>query len=179
VTVVAVLLPSPGLHASQTAATAMIDAARALPGTLVRVATPADGAATVATQLNVAPAHVVGLRGDDPGTWRQAIFRDLFRRGAGRVVLLDAESTVPSAGALSQACAALTADAGLVVLGPADDGGCYLLGLAGPKVPDLFTGVRWGTRYVLMDMLRRCEFESRRVEFLPLQPVVDQACSAS
>jgi hypothetical protein len=35
-------------------------------------------------------------------------------------------------------------------------------------VPDLFTGVRHGTKYALMDTLRRCEFAERRVTLLPL-----------
>ncbi|HTU99472.1 MAG TPA: DUF2064 domain-containing protein [Luteitalea sp.] len=182
--VVAVLVaarprPASGMDSVAAAAIAAIEAARAVPGAVVRVATPADDVAAVAAQCNVQPAHVVALQGDDPGAWRQAIFKDLFRRGARQVVLVDAEAPPFAAQVLSDAFAALSADAGLVALGPVDDGGCYLLGLAGPKVPDLFTGVRWGTRYVLMDILRRCEFESRRVEFLPLSPAADQACSAS
>ena len=60
------------------------------------------------------------------------------------------------------------------MLGPASDGGYYLLGLTAPQVPDLFTGVRWSTKYTLMDTLRRCEFEERRVAFLPMLDDIDE-----
>ncbi len=43
-----------------------------------------------------------------------------------------------------------------------------------PQVPDLFTGVRWSTKYTLMDTLRRCEFAERRVAFLPMLDDVDE-----
>ena len=44
---------------------------------------------------------------------------------------------------------------------------------AGPAVPDLFSGVRWSTHYALADTLRRCEFENRRVTFLPVLEDLD------
>ena len=104
----------------------------------------------------------------------RALFQDVFRRGARQVVIVGSDLPLLSAAIIAEAFDALNADPGQAVIGPAHDGGYYLLGLAGPKVPDLFTGVRWGTRYALMDTLRRCEFESRRVTFLPMLHVVDE-----
>ena len=43
-----------------------------------------------------------------------------------------------------------------VVLGPANDGGYYLIGLTSP-VPELFRGIAWGTETVLADSLRVLE----------------------
>jgi glycosyltransferase A (GT-A) superfamily protein (DUF2064 family) len=40
-------------------------------------------------------------------------------------------------------------------------------------VPDLFTGVRWSTKYALMDTLRRCEFAERRTVLLDMLDDVD------
>ena len=100
--------------------------------------------------------------------------RGLFDLGYGAVGLLNSDSPTMPADLMIEAARLLTQAGDRVVLGPASDGGYYLLGLNGPHVPDLFTGVRWSTTYALMDTLRRCEFESRRVTFLPLLHDVDE-----
>lgn len=43
------------------------------------------------------------------------------------------------------------------VLGPADDGGFWLIGTLGPARPDLFEGVRWSHAETLVDMEARFE----------------------
>jgi len=43
-----------------------------------------------------------------------------------------------------------------VVLGPADDGGYYLIGMTQPH-PELFDGIEWGTESVLTDTLRAAD----------------------
>ena len=45
---------------------------------------------------------------------------------------------------------------GGLVLGPADDGGYYLIGMTEPRV-ELFEGIEWGTGSVLTDTLRAAE----------------------
>ena len=153
----------------------VIAAARAVPDAIVRLAvTPAGTPPGAFADLGILPAHVVDQKGDDLGARERALFQDVFRRGARQVVIVGSDLPLLSAAIIAEAFDALTADPGQVVIGPAHDGGYYLLGLAGPKVPDLFTGVRWGTRYALMDTLRRCEFESRRVTFLPMLHDVDE-----
>ncbi|MEP6593401.1 MAG: DUF2064 domain-containing protein, partial [Acidobacteriota bacterium] len=49
---------------------------------------------------------------------------------------------------LTRAFAALDADPARVVLGPAEDGGYYLIGMCGPRL-GLFAGIEWGSSRVL------------------------------
>ena len=126
--------------------------------------TPLDSVAA----LGIAPAHVSERNGDTAGEAERSTFADFFRRGARHVLLVCADSVAPPTSVFDEAFAALAANPAHVVLGPVSTGGYYLLGLSAPKVPDLFTGVRAGTKYALMDTLRRCEFEERRVTFLPM-----------
>jgi rSAM/selenodomain-associated transferase 1 len=61
-----------------------------------------------------------------------------------------------------------------VVLGPATDGGYYLIGLrAAAVVPRLFDGIPWSTDRVLPETLARCEELGLRVELLPEASDVD------
>jgi rSAM/selenodomain-associated transferase 1 len=171
------VLPDPAHRAAlhRAMVTDVLAAARGVPGALVRVAvTPAGSPPEAFADFGIAPAHVIDQKGDDLGARERALFHDLFRRGARQVVIVGSDLPLLTSDLIADAFDALSADPGQVVLGPAYDGGYYLLGLAGPKVPDLFTGVRWSTRYTLMDTLRRCEFESRRVTFLPLLHDVDE-----
>lgn len=153
-------------------------AARGVAGAIVRVAMPPGADPKTLADLGLPSGQVIHLRqatadkstpkGESPGERERAIFQDLFRRGARKVVLVGVDGPLVTSAILDEAFTALEDAPGHVVIGPASDGGYYLLGLAAPQVPDLFTGVRQGTKYALMDTLRRCEFEERRVTFLPL-----------
>ena len=73
----------------------------------------------------------------------------------------------------------LAARGDAVVLGPADDGGYYLIGLARPRradpVPDLFSGIRWSSAWTRADTVaaaRRCGL---RVELLEPWRDIDDA----
>lgn len=72
-----------------------------------------------------------------------AAYDSLFARGASGVVLTDSDSPNLPTGCLRDAVRALRAGSELVV-GPALDGGFYLLGLA-HACPGLFDGVPWST----------------------------------
>lgn len=73
--------------------------------------------------------------------------QSLFAAGHDRVCLVNADSpTLPTA-LLSQAAAALAEDGDRIVLGPAEDGGYYLLGLKAPHA-HLFADVAWSTSEV-------------------------------
>ena len=152
----------------------VLAAARAVPGTLVRVAVTPDADAQTLIDVGVAPGHVMTQRGETLGDRERGVFADLFRRGAKQVLLVGSDLPLLTTAILEEGFAALTAAPAQVVLGPASDGGYYLLGLTAPQVPDLFTGVRWSSRYTLMDTLRRCEFEERRVAFLPILDDIDE-----
>jgi len=61
-----------------------------------------------------------------------------------------------------------------VVLGPAEDGGYYLIALrAGAVSPRLFADVAWSTDRVLAATLERCRELGLRAELLPLAADVD------
>jgi rSAM/selenodomain-associated transferase 2/rSAM/selenodomain-associated transferase 1 len=60
-----------------------------------------------------------------------------------------------------------------LVLGPATDGGYYLIGLSRP-VPDLFDRMPWGTAHVLSETLARAQRLSLVVHLLPSLDDVDE-----
>jgi uncharacterized protein len=87
----------------------------------------------------------------DLGARIESAFADAFGRGAQRVVVIGGDCPRLTAGHLRDALRRLAgAD---VVLGPATDGGYYLVALrresATRSVPALFSGVDWGTGTVL------------------------------
>jgi rSAM/selenodomain-associated transferase 1 len=59
-----------------------------------------------------------------------------------------------------------------VVLGPANDGGYYLIGLRG-VLPEIFDGIAWGTEEVLPETLRRLETAQISYELLPFWYDID------
>jgi glycosyltransferase A (GT-A) superfamily protein (DUF2064 family) len=61
-----------------------------------------------------------------------------------------------------------------VVLGPAEDGGYYLIALrAGAVAPRLFAEIAWSTDQVLPATLDRCRELGLAVELLPMAADVD------
>ena len=152
-------------------------AARGLDNVSLRVARTPDGTGESFREVGLEPGHVFPQEGDDLAERERAIFARMFRAGARRVVLVGSDIPLLTTGILAEAVEALDADPLRVVLGPAADGGYYLLGLTGPAAPDIFSGVRWSTPYTLADTVRRCEFENRRVTFLPVLEDLD-TCDA-
>jgi uncharacterized protein len=80
--------------------------------------------------------------------------RALFAHGHRAVALLNSDSpTLPTA-LLSEMGEALDAPGDRVVLGPAEDGGYYVLGMKGPHV-HLFEDIAWSTAAVAEETRRR------------------------
>lgn len=75
-----------------------------------------------------------------------------FRQGYHQVVLVGSDLPQLSAADLQQAFAAL--QQAPLVLGPAADGGYWLIGLR-RSAPALFAGIRWGSDSVLQQSLER------------------------
>jgi len=71
----------------------------------------------------------------------------------GPAVVIGADAPHVPAARLAEAMEALAGAADLV-LGPAEDGGYYLIGLREPT-PAVFTGIAWGTSRVLAETLAR------------------------
>ncbi|PYS96487.1 MAG: glycosyltransferase [Acidobacteria bacterium] len=86
-------------------------------------------------------------RGGDLGERLEAAFADLRAAGDRPVVVIGSDSPTLPAERIVSAFALLRSGAE-VVLGPAEDGGFYLIG-AGRAGPGLLAGVPWGTRQVL------------------------------
>lgn len=155
-----------------------VAAAREVDGAVLRIAGTPDGSGESFREVGVDPGHVFPQQGEDLAARERAAFERMFRTGARQVVLVGSDVPFLSRGILAEALDALVADPLRVVLGPAVDGGYYLMGLSGPAaVPDLFSGVRWSSPYTLADTVRRCEFENRRVAFLPVLEDID-TCDA-
>ncbi len=110
--------------------------------------TPADG--DFAAQLaRLVPGVNIGTcfpqSGPDFASRLYQVFRETTARAFARTIVISSDSPQISAALISQAREAL--DTHDVVLGPAEDGGYYLIGMRAPY--DLFTGIPMSTDQVL------------------------------
>lgn len=80
--------------------------------------------------------------------------QEIFARGHGTAVLLNADSPTLPTGALVAAAQELAAPGDRLVLGPAEDGGYYLIGLKHPH-RRLFEDIAWSTEVVYRQTLDR------------------------
>jgi hypothetical protein len=87
----------------------------------------------------------------DLGQRMEAFFKEQMGRGANPTVIIGADSPTLPLEYIADAFE-LGAD---VVLGPAKDGGYYLLGCGALGVPPIFDGIAWGTAGVLAETVRR------------------------
>lgn len=111
----------------------------------------------------------------DLGTRLVAALRRHFRDGARRVILIGSDCLGVDAKLVTRALAAL--DARDLVLGPAADGGYYLIGLRAPA-PELFRGIAWSTGAVLEQTLARARQLGLHPALLPTLRDVDTASDA-
>ncbi|MGH7889035.1 MAG: TIGR04282 family arsenosugar biosynthesis glycosyltransferase [Thermodesulfobacteriota bacterium] len=90
-------------------------------------------------------------------------FREVFSHGAGKTIIIGTDCVEISDEIISQAFDVL--DLVDVVLGPAEDGGYYLLGLKKPA-PKIFDDIDWSTELVLNQTLRKIEEQGLRFVLL-------------
>ncbi len=112
--------------------------------------------------------------GNDLGERMADAFEAAFSEGAERVVITGIDCPEITQGILRAAFAALKRDD--LVLGPATDGGYYLVGMRGPAareaIPEVFQDVDWGTDGVLEATRSKIEKLKLRCAFLaPLDDV--------
>ena len=105
------------------------------------------------------------------GRRMERAFANAFDEGEKRVVLIGTDCPDVSPGILQQAFDALLVND--VVLGPALDGGYYLVGLRKPA-PVLFSGLEWGTSRVLRDTVAIADGAGLSVHLLDPLPDVDR-----
>ena len=115
--------------------------------------TPADAAAEIGDRTR--PSTIVLPQdGEDLGArMRHALHVLLVGREYDGAMLVGTDVPLLTVEHLQEALTLLRTRGG-VVLGPADDGGYYLIGLRTPT-PAVFTGVAWGTSRVLAETLAR------------------------
>jgi len=109
-------------------------------------------------------------RGRDLGDRMDAASRAAFARGYRKVVLAGSDVPDLDRDTIESAFAALERND--VVVGPALDGGYYLIGLRGPRTA-LFREVEWGSDGVLRQTVGKAEALGLSIECLQPLAVVD------
>ncbi len=108
--------------------------------------------------------------GEDLGTRMRHACETVFAMGYQKAVLVG--SDLPAIPGSVYADAFLRLEGHDLVLGPARDGGYYLIGLR-PPVPDLFTGVPWSTERVFDVTMKLAQNLGLNTAVLPLGSDLD------
>jgi rSAM/selenodomain-associated transferase 1 len=132
---------------------------------------PADASERMRALVNPA-IDVIAQRGADLGPRMAYVFEDVFRLGVESAVLIGSDLPDLPAGLLREAVAALRRRKDGVVLGPAGDGGYYLIGMNRSR-PELFAEIDWSTDRVLAQTLDVLQAENTPVVLLPQWTDVD------
>jgi rSAM/selenodomain-associated transferase 1 len=134
-------------------------------GAGIAVYTP-EGAAPFIRELLPPHFGLLPQRGATLGERLLNAGADLLAAGYASVCLIDSDSpTVPPA-VFARAAALLALPGPRVVLGPADDGGYYLVGVTACH-PRLFDDIAWSTDRVLAQTIDRARELALPVELLP------------
>jgi hypothetical protein len=123
---------------------------------------PAAGAA-IGEWLGVTAGALLPQSTGDIGARMERALDELFQRGARRVALIGTD--VPALEREDVRGALESLDEHDVALGPATDGGYYLIALKRPE-PELFRGIRWSSPDVLTGTLERAATRGLSVRVL-------------
>lgn len=126
---------------------------------------PPDAVAATRTWLG-SEQDCVPQQGNDLGERMERAFEQVFQKGHERALLIGSDIPELTGAVMQEALAALdTHDA---VLGPAADGGYYLIGFTATSfVPSVFHDIAWSTSTVCDETLGRVRRSGRRVHLLP------------
>jgi len=103
-------------------------------------------------------------KGEDLGIRMLNAFRQAFSDGYKRVALIGTDCPDLSAAILGDAFSLLEMNE--AVIGPAEDGGYYLIGLRS-LIPELFTGKAWSTPFVCDEAIKTLERHGMGFALLP------------
>jgi rSAM/selenodomain-associated transferase 1 len=117
---------------------------------------------------------LIPQRGDGFGERLLATAEDILSCGYGSVCLIDSDSPTVPIEFFERAVAELERDGDRIVLGPAHDGGYYLIGLKCAHA-SVFQGIGWSTSAVFAETVAAAEAVSIEVVTLPLWYDVDDA----
>jgi len=116
---------------------------------------------------------VVAQEGGGLGDRMRSVMATLFAQGARAVALVGSDLPAIRSTVVSNTFAALDRDPHVLVLGPAGDGGYYLIGAT--SVPQVFDGIEWGTERVLAQTMAAAARRRLRVALLAPMDDVDSA----
>ncbi len=120
---------------------------------------------TLSANLNILKTvQNIPQRGKDLGERMLNAFKWLFNQGYKKVILIGSDSPDIPLSYIKEAFSRL--DTRELVLGPAEDGGYYLIGLKAP-IDSLFKNIRWGSSQVLRDTIKIAEIEGITYSLLP------------
>ena len=106
----------------------------------------------------------------DLGQRLNRAFADVFSGGAERVVIIGSDYPEVKTADVRTAWKELKAHD--LVLGPAVDGGYWLIGLRAPR-PELFEQIAWGSDQVLAETLTRARSSRLRIQLLRIMGNID------
>lgn len=135
----------------------------------VVVVTPASACSELQTM--VGDADVMAQPDGDLGVRMRETMATLFADGASAVVLIGSDLPHISATVITEACSRVMEDPDALVLGPASDGGYYLI--AARRVPDVFSDVTWGSPQVLAQTERAARADGLQVSHVATMSDVD------
>jgi len=127
---------------------------------------------------NLLPADfaLIPQRGNNFGERLLATAEDLLACGYDSICLIDSDSPTVPAAAFEQAVAELSRPGDRIVLGPAHDGGYYLIGLKRAH-PEPFADITWSTSSVFAETITAAIKANLEVVVLPLWYDVDDAAT--
>ena len=143
-----------------------LEAAARVPGATAVAAFSPPTAERAMASLAPAGMRCLAQRGDDLGARMGNLVDDLLAAGHAAVLVMGSDLPALPVAYLGEAARALTTGGADVVLGPAEDGGYYLIGLTRPA-PELFRGIAWSTAEVLEATRARADALGLRVRLLP------------
>ena len=108
--------------------------------------------------------------GKDLGERMGNAFRYLRKMGHKEIVIIGSDSPTLPSEILDEAFERLKGND--LVVGPSIDGGYYLIGISG-KVPDLFSGIGWGTDNVFDETLKKAKESRLDFSLLPFWYDID------
>lgn len=127
-----------------------LDLVSGLRGPAVAVAVSPPRAIEQMARLAPPTVRVLGVEGADIGECLHRATQRLFRAGFMRVLAINSDSPTLPAEYIGRAVELLSAND--VVMGPAEDGGYYLIGLR-QQQPGLFVDIAWSSPHVVAQTL--------------------------
>lgn len=150
-----------------------LDAVRSVPDIDHIVACEPADACEQMRELAGPAVDVVAQRGRDFGERLTCVFEDIFRLGIESVVVIGSDLPDVPPELLRRSVALLSRRRDRIVLGPAGDGGYYLIGMRRPH-PELFRHIEWSTSRTLEQTLAAAKAHELQTVLLPEWRDVDE-----